>query len=158
MCWIFGLGGRGLYGIEAINANNGWAISVVGITIVFSGLVVLSLIISQLHKGLDLFDHPGKIKNWFIRPDKKQAAPSAPAAPTMEIQEGERICAAHFKLLVSTLGSPFSLPRLLDLATARGVDHPHTTLSLLLKSQVIHPDGNGFFCWDPERFSRTFSR
>jgi len=38
-----------LYGIEAINANNGWAISAVGITIVFSGLVLLSFVIAQLH-------------------------------------------------------------------------------------------------------------
>ena len=147
-----------MYGIEAINAHNGWAISVVGITIVFSGLVVLSLIISQLHKGLDLFDHPEKIKNWFVRPDKEPVTRPASATPGIVIQEGEKLCAAHFKLLVSTLDPSFSLPRLLDLAMARGVDHPHATLALLLKSQVIYPDGNGFFCWDPERFSRNFSR
>jgi hypothetical protein len=45
-----------LYGLEAINTNNGWAISTVGITIVFSGLVMLSLVIAQLHRALALWE------------------------------------------------------------------------------------------------------
>ncbi|MCF6246649.1 MAG: hypothetical protein L3J69_04730 [Desulfobacula sp.] len=54
-----------MYGIEAINANNGWAISIVGITIVFSGLVTLSSVISQLHKVLAIWEDPSKIKALF---------------------------------------------------------------------------------------------
>ncbi|MEN8212519.1 MAG: OadG family protein [Thermodesulfobacteriota bacterium] len=52
-----------MYGLEAINANNGWSIAVVGVTIVFSGLVMLSFVISQLHKILDLWKNPVKIKD-----------------------------------------------------------------------------------------------
>ena len=54
-----------LYGLEAINAHNGWAISVVGITIVFTGLVALSALISQLYKLVALYDDPGKIKKYL---------------------------------------------------------------------------------------------
>lgn len=54
-----------MYGLEAINANNGWAISVVGVTIVFSGLVMLSLVISQLHKVLAIWEDPSKLKAFF---------------------------------------------------------------------------------------------
>ena len=45
-----------MYGLDAIAANNGWAISGVGISIVFSGLCVLSFVISQLHKVLNLWE------------------------------------------------------------------------------------------------------
>ena len=45
-----------MYGLEAINANNGWAISVVGVTIVFTGLVMLSFVIAQLHKVLGIVE------------------------------------------------------------------------------------------------------
>lgn len=46
-----------VYGLDAINAYNGWAISVVGVTIVFTGLVVLSMAIAQIHKLLNLWEN-----------------------------------------------------------------------------------------------------
>ena len=48
----FRQGGRSLYGLEAISAHNGWAMAVVGATIVFTGLVILSFAISQIHRIL----------------------------------------------------------------------------------------------------------
>ena len=42
-----------MYGLHAISANNGWAITFVGISIVFTGLVFLALMISQIHKILN---------------------------------------------------------------------------------------------------------
>ena len=45
-----------MYGFENITANNGWAMAVIGATIVFAGLVVLSFAISQIHKVLALWD------------------------------------------------------------------------------------------------------
>lgn len=39
-----------MYGLEAINAHNGWSMAVVGPLIVMSGLTILAIIISQLHK------------------------------------------------------------------------------------------------------------
>ena len=45
-----------MYGLEAINAANGWAMATVGITIVFSGLVILSFVISRLHKIIGFLD------------------------------------------------------------------------------------------------------
>ncbi|MBL0731242.1 MAG: OadG family protein, partial [Desulfosarcina sp.] len=41
-----------MYGFEAISAYNGWSMSIVGVLIVFSGLVILSITISQIHKVL----------------------------------------------------------------------------------------------------------
>jgi hypothetical protein len=42
-----------LYGIEAIEAANGWAMAIAGALIVMAGLAILSLVISQLHKLVD---------------------------------------------------------------------------------------------------------
>jgi len=49
-----------LYGLEAINANNGWAMAIIGPLIVMSGLTILSIIISQLHKLAAILDKKDK--------------------------------------------------------------------------------------------------
>lgn len=140
-----------MYGLEAINANNGWAISAVGITIVFSGLVMLSLVISQLHKGVDLFDNPHKIKDWFA-PDSKPEP-----VPVMMITEGQKEIAKQYALLVRTMEDHFSLSRLLRLAVVSGLKDPHANLNVLLKSGIVKPDDTGLFTWDQNLFTQTIS-
>ena len=54
-----------MIGIENITNNNGWAMAAVGATIVFSGLVVLSFVISQIHKLLKIWDDRGKLLERF---------------------------------------------------------------------------------------------
>ena len=143
-----------MYGIEAINASNGWAISVVGITIVFTGLVLLSLVISQLHKAVGFFDNPGKLKALFSG-SKKESAPSV--EPVLEMTFEQKDIARQYSLLVRTMDDHFSLPRLLHLAQVSGIKHPHANLNLLLKSRIILPDGEGYFTWDSAMFSTTIS-
>ncbi len=140
-----------MYGIEAINANNGWAISVVGISIVFSGLVMLSLVISQLYKAIDLFENPQKIKDWF--PEKTEI--KEPEA--LVITAAHKETAKQYSLLVSTMEDHFSLPRLLHLAQVSGLKDPHTNLNILLKSGIVVPDKAGLFTWDQDQFTTTFS-
>ncbi len=149
-----------MYGIEAINANNGWAISVVGISIVFSGLVVLSLVISQLHKCLDLYENPQKIKKWFSREKQMGEEPDKQLETGVDLlvltQEQKEI-SKQFALLVRNLEDHFSLPRLLDLARISGVKNFHSNLNMLLKSAIIFPDNEGFFCWDQDLYIKTIS-
>jgi Na+-transporting methylmalonyl-CoA/oxaloacetate decarboxylase gamma subunit len=61
-----------LIGIENITSNNGWAMAAVGATIVFLGLVVLSFVISQIHKVLKLWEDREKYLDRF-----KKKAPAA---------------------------------------------------------------------------------
>jgi len=145
-----------LYGIEAINANNGWAISVVGITIVFSGLVVLALVISQLHKLLDLYENPRKIKNWFSGGKEKDTPLETPSV-IMVFTEEQKEIAKQFALLVRTMEDHFSLPRLLNLARISGVKNFHSNLNILLKSAIIYPDKEGYFCWNQDLYIKTIS-
>jgi len=153
-----------LYGIEAINANNGWAISAVGITIVFSGLVLLSFVISQLHKVLYLYENPRKIKGWFSpkkKPGKKLAKQPdnslETGGPLLVLTEEQKEIAKQFALLVSTLEDHFSLPRLLELARISGVKNFYSNLNILLKSDILFPDKEGFFCWDQDLYMNTIS-
>ncbi len=149
-----------MYGIEAINANNGWAISVVGITIVFSGLVMLSLVISQLHKVLALWEDPSKIKALFAATKKEGPVPedSLPKIPDPDhLTDSQQETAKQFALLARTMDDHFSLPRLLHLAQISGLHSPCSNLNTLLKAKIIIPDGSGFFVWDKERFDRAIA-
>ncbi len=139
-----------MYGLEAINANNGWAISAVGITIVFSGLVTLSLVISQLYKAIDLFENPHKIKAWFS-PEPK------PVPAILELTREQKEIAKQYALLARTMEDHFSLPRLLRLAVVSGLKDPHSNLNVLLKSGIITPDDKGLFTWDQNLFTQTVS-
>ncbi len=144
-----------MYGLAAINANNGWAISVVGISIVFTGLVVLSLVISQLHKVLDFYENPQKIKEFFApKPAPESEVEEAPKEP---LSKSRKEAVRQFEMLAQTLDDHFSLPRLLHLAETRGVDHPHSHLNFLLKTGVIRPDKDGYHTWDSQRFDTIIS-
>lgn len=52
-----------MIGIENITNNNGWAMAAVGASIVFLGLVVLSFVISQIHKILKLWEELEYLKS-----------------------------------------------------------------------------------------------
>ncbi len=146
-----------MYGLEAINASNGWAISVVGITIVFKGLVILSFVISQLHKVLALYEDPSKIKQLFqVKPDETlsaqdEAAKTARAALT----DPQKEVIKQFAFLARTMEDHFSLSRLLHLAKFRGLKDPCENLNQLFITQIVLPDGDGMFTWNREIFDKT---
>ncbi len=135
-------------GLEAISAHNGWNIAVVGVTIVFTGLTLLSIIISQLHKVLDLWENRGKFGGTCEVPppgadqEKEIDLSQLPLAP--DIRESAR----HVRMLVDRLGEPFSLPRLLESAETCGLMRPHSTLNDLIGAEVIVPDGTGYYFWN----------
>jgi len=147
-----------VYGIEAINAHNGWAISIVGVTIVFTGLVSLSLVISQLHKVLAVWEDPSKIKTFLTR-KKKDIADLEPAEETVPaLTSGQKEVLKQFALLVRTQTDPFSLPKLLSLARVSGVADPYAHLNILLKQQIIVPDNAGYFTWKTDTFDHAISK
>ncbi len=135
-----------MYGLEAIARHNGWAISVLGISIVFTGLVSLSIILSQLYKVLAFWDnrktHFKNFKNLF---KGKKAPGKIVEESTLPVDTDEST--THYRLLTGMLGAPFSLPKLIELAENRGLPHPHSTLNKFLKEEHIVPDKLGFYTW-----------
>ncbi len=137
-----------MYGLDAISANNGWAISVVGVSIVFTGLVLLSLSISRIHKLLDLWDNRSNIQLF-----KKNPPPSTEPLPP-PFTEREKALARQFHLLIQTMDDHFSLQRLLRLAEISGLERPHSSLNRLIKTRIIMPDLHGLYLLDKEAFNR----
>lgn len=147
-----------MYGLEAINANNGWAISVVGVTIVFSGLVTLSLVISQLYRVLALWENSSKIKTLFKAKQPKDQSEEFQEKEIIDqavFTESQKEGAKQFSLLIRTMEDHFSLPRLLHLAQISDLKNSHSNLNNLLKTNIIIPDGSGFFTWEKETFDKA---
>lgn len=140
-------------GLNAISAHNGWNISILGISIVFTGLTLLSFAIAQLHKLLKLWEEKhiyyNRIKDFF----QKEETPY-PDIPELPISHNFKESARQFYLLSETLGEPFSLPKLLTLAEKCGISQPHSTINQLLEAKLIVPDGEGFFNWDQEVYEK----
>jgi hypothetical protein len=134
-----------LTGLDAISAHNGWSIAAVGISIVFTGLVLLSLAISQLHKILAFWEDRDQFYAKFQKKrDEKAMVEEVFIAVPRNIQESAR----NFQMLADRMAEPFALPKLLEDAVRCGVAHPHSTLNKLLLSDIIVPDGEGYYRWN----------
>lgn len=117
----------------------------VGISIVFTGLVVLSLAISQLHKILAFWeDRDSFYERFRKKQDKKPAIEDSCIVVPGNIQEPAR----NFKMLADRMDEPFALPKLLEDAVRCGMAHPHSTLNKLILSDIIIPDGEGYYRWN----------
>lgn len=137
-----------MYGFEAITAHNGWSMAIAGASIVFGGLVILALVISQLHKLLAIWENKG---NFFNR-NKRTSVNSTeevldlnlPERFPSDINEAARL----YHPLVEKLGQPFQLVQLYEVSRKKGFPHPHLTISLLRQAKVLVPEGDGVFFWN----------
>lgn len=118
-----------------------------GISIVFTGLTLLSLTISQLHKALDIWERRGMIWEKFKDRGRKTTGP-LPEDECIFLPGDIKESARHYKLIVEHLGQPFPLPKLLEFSDRCGLSKPHSTLNELLQAGVIIPDGEGFYLWN----------
>ena len=129
-----------MVGFEAIAHNNGWTIAVTGACIVFSGLAVLSLIISQLHKLVALLDRPPKAPVIEVVVEEQSIVWTAPACPN-DIEHA----LSAFQPLIGELPSEFELSELYELARKYHLPHPHLSIRCLLDSGRMQPLGEGVF-------------
>ena len=139
-------------GLEAIQSHNGFAIAAVGITIVFTALVALALIISQLHKVLSAWENRGALGD-AVRGWKKRLGGEKAAQGSSDI-EAIREPARQFDLLIRAIGEPFSLPNLIKRAESIGLERVHLTVSRLIECHLIVPDEDGYFRWNHEVYNR----
>jgi hypothetical protein len=135
-----------LYGIEAITTNNGWAMAVAGVIIVFSGLVVLSTTIAQFHKLLNFWENKDSFYQHLANRRSKDGL-TGTLAPGLKISHSLRESARQYRLITSRIGEPFSLPKLIYLAELSGLPRPHATINDLIQAGLIVPDGQGHFLW-----------
>lgn len=128
-------------GLEAITHQNGWAMATVGATIVLSGLATLALIISQLHKIVELFERKSTLPTVEASDEstnkKNITAESCPANidNTVEL----------YRPLIDELDQQFQLADLYELANKYHLPHPHLSIRCLRESGKIESLGDGVF-------------
>jgi hypothetical protein len=130
-----------LYGIEAINANNGWSIAVIGAGIVFAGLVVLSIAISQFHKLLLFWDKRNEFFKLNGRKIEEQSDITSPEHFPLDIYEVAEI----YKPVFAKLGDSFQLADLYAIARKYNFPHPHLTIKGFRQAGIMLPLGDGCF-------------
>ncbi len=138
-------------GFEAISHHNGWMMAALGITIVFTGLAVLSFVISQLPKLFALFEKKSAGAGSVSEPEgvSPTSEKTMEIAPPIESTDPAAI-AKQIEPLVSTLAEPFQLSDLYRLCRENDLPHPHLSLSWLQREGFLHPQGEGAFTWKPE--------
>jgi hypothetical protein len=139
-----------LFGFENITGNNGWAMAAVGATIVFSGLVVLSFVISQIHKLLKLWDDRENLMERFRK--------AAPAAATVEKVDAPVYSERHlpsvdelagiYQPLVEQLEEPFKISQVFEIANKNDLPHPHLSIQRLQEAGLLVARGDGTFTWN----------
>ena len=139
-----------MYGLHAIAVHNGWAMALAGALIVFSGLVVLSFVISQLHKILTFFEKKPvymepEPETSDIEPDEDKPWLLFPKQFPTDIKEVARL----YKPLVEEIGETFYLSELYEMSRKNDFPHPHITLTAFRESKILIPDGDGVFTWNP---------
>lgn len=141
-----------MYGLEAITDAHGWQMAALGVTIVFSSLIVLSIVISQLHNLLELWEK----RKTLLPAGTPSDAPAAPRAVVHDdaVLPHPPVCpteiaavAALWDPLIQQLEAPFTLQALYKAAAAHRFPHPHLTVNRLRDAGFLAPAGDGRFTW-----------
>ena len=135
-----------MYGLEAISAYNGWAMAITGPLIVMSGLIILSIIISQLHKVVAIFDKKAKqttespVKSGVKSKDEI----SVPKILPNDILETAKI----YQMIIDKIEQPFELNDIYKVAEQNNFPHPILTVSRLRDAGILICEGEGLFIWN----------
>lgn len=130
----------------------------VGATIVFTGLVVLSFVISQIHKILSFWEDRQQKNVKAVEPeDGPVAKPAAkPVAKPMEKPKEPvpqanpldvKTLADDYQPLIAQLGESFSLTQLYELTKNKNLPHAHLSIKYLREADILVPLGDGNFSW-----------
>jgi hypothetical protein len=135
-----------MFGIDNITNNNGWAMAVVGASTVFTGLAVLSFVISQVHKILEAWENRKKAKAVAAETSKeKVSAPPERRLPTIS-----ELCSIY-RPLVEQLKEPFQLIQLFEKSKEMNLPHPHLSIKSLQEADVLSAQGDGTFTWNNQK-------
>jgi len=140
---------EGLKGFEAISYYNGLAMAIVGASIVFMGLVVLSTAISQIHKLLMLWDDR-RVYILRLKQSRVNVFNNRKVARPQEINYLKDIgkTIELYTPLIDQLGKSFQLADLYVLAEQHNLPHPHLTITRFRDKNILIPQGDGTFTWN----------
>ena len=140
-------------GFEAIAHHNGWVMAAFGAIIVFSGLAVLSFVISQLSKLFSLFEGKPKASAVEIITEKSTPAEPPPKPAAEAPFDDPNTLVQTVGALAAELDQPFQLAELYRRCREKDVPHPHLSLSSLQRQGYLVFQGEGAFTWKSEHAS-----
>ena len=120
----------------------------VGASIVFLGLVVLSFVISQMHKILELWENRGARKSHsLIQPAAAEPAISdAKVFKEQHLPEVSELCDTYGPL-IEALDEPFNLTQVFVIAKENDLPHPHLSINRLREAGLLIAQEDGTFTW-----------
>ena len=126
--------------------------AVVGASIVFLGLVVLSFVISQVHKILKLWEQRDELLNRHKKQAQiEEAKPIKAPVPIERHLPSVSDLTSIYRPLVEQLKQPFDLTQLFEISKKMDLPHPHLSLKYLQQAGVLVPQGDGTFTWDNQK-------
>jgi hypothetical protein len=135
-----------MFGIDNITNNNGWAMAVVGATTVFLGLAVLTFVISQIHKILELWENRNKKQARPAEPPKDKE----PAFQEQRLPTAQELCSIY-RPLVEQLKEPFQLLQLFEKTKEMDLPHAHLSIKCLQEADILVAQGDGTFIWNKQK-------
>ena len=126
--------------------------AVVGSTTVFMGLIVLSFVISQIHKILKIWEQ----RDEFFNRSKKQARTEEPKTIKAPVSIQRHLPSVKeltsiYRPLVEQLKQPFGLLQLFEISNKMDLPHPHLSIKYLQEAGVLVAQGDGTFTWDKQK-------
>ncbi len=124
--------------------------AITGPLIVMSGLIILSIIISQLHKLVAIFDKKAEptseppIESKAKSKVKNNDEVSVPKILPNDILETAEI----YQKLIDTLEQPFELIDLYQVAEKNNFPHPILTANRLRDAGILIQEDEGLFTWE----------
>ena len=134
-------------GLENIALYNGWSQAFLGAVIVMTGLVILSMAISQIHKLVALWERRQSGSTTEIglsSPPGLDTPPSVGAQCPLDLNATLKL----YRPLTESLGAPFQLKDLYQRAVEYDLPHPHITIRCLREDGHLLALGEGFFNWN----------
>jgi len=137
-----------VYGLSNITANNGWAMALVGATIVFLGLVVLSFVISQIHRILGLWDRREELLAGLRGKPRPAETPKieGPVYKERRLPTVDELVSVY-RPLVEQLKEPFDLMQLFEISNKMEIPHPNLSINRLREANILIAQGDGKFTW-----------
>lgn len=132
-------------GFDAIAHNHGWSMALAGAIIVFMGLVVLALAISQLQR----FFRSGEQK--ASETDEKNNKEST-SLLSISIPDpfplDTKDAATVYQPIIESLGELFKLSDLYAACHKAGIPHPHLTISRFRQDGFLVLKQDQLFAWN----------
>jgi hypothetical protein len=132
-------------GLAAISAHHGWAMALTGACIVMAGLSVLSFIISQLHKIVEVVEK--KVQKTEKPTLEKPLPKTEPVSVEVNLLDDLAATAKSCAPLTAELGETFALSTLYQVFEKENLPHPHITIRALREAGYLAPAGEGSFSW-----------